>query len=178
MLDIEANDGYIHTPIITAHIHMHVFVLTTCKIFINLIPCDLLCCHLVPASQLHRKMYSVYALWSFCVSQFVHIFVCASPTLNSPVCQSTCRCTAGLGWTACLSVRDFLPRLQSPSRRAQLDGWDSQSSPRSTGKHTRKQLRLIYSQMLNIPMKLLEKYLQKYFKILQVLNTSRTMIPH
>lgn len=55
---------------------------------------------------------------------------------NSPVCQSVCRGTAGQGWRACLSARDFLLRLRSPSHRVLLDGLDSQSSPKSKEGHT------------------------------------------
>ncbi len=128
MLNMETNDVYTHTPPFIAE---HILCLR--RNFINMISC-----HLLPKSQLHRKMYSVCSLWCFyeCMCALnLFIFMCLLTTPNSPVCQSACRCTAGPGWTACPSIRGFLPRLQSPFHRAQLDGWDSQSSPRSAGKH-------------------------------------------
>lgn len=95
---------------------LHVFV----RILEKPIPC-----HLVFANEMESAFY-------LCIS--------ASPAMSSPVCLSACRCTAGLDWTACLSVRGFLPHLQPPSHRAPLDGWDSQSSPRSARKHKRTHL--------------------------------------
>lgn len=59
-------------------------------------------------------------------------------TGNSPVCRSGCRCAAGRGWTACLSVRDFLPRWRSPSHTEPPSGLSSQSSPESTGRQAEK----------------------------------------
>lgn len=82
------------------------------------------------------------------------------PEVNSPVCRWVCRYAAGLGWTACLSVRDFLPHSRSLSRTTPLDGWDSQNSPGSTGKH-----RKTYS----------GKHIQT---LLQMLDTYRETIPY
>lgn len=90
MLDMEANDGSIHAHIITAHI-LRVFEFRKFD--------SLSLGSRNTAAQKDVFCVCAHARCGISVSilMCVHIDVCASPPLSSPVCQSECRCAAGPG---------------------------------------------------------------------------------